>query len=190
MLAQSKDHVLFRQTELKSCFADKKPQNYPINCAIKHFALWSLNQLNTFPKQHTESSLVQLINFALKGDDRGSLIALEAHREIPFAIARVYYIFGTRPGVVRGLHAHKTLRQVCVTVCGSLRMVLDNGFERAEVMLNRPDRGLIIEPGVWHEMDNFSSDCVMMVLTDAPYKETDYIRNKEQFLTYVHSSNR
>jgi dTDP-4-dehydrorhamnose 3,5-epimerase-like enzyme len=92
--------------------------------------------------------------------------------------------------MVRGLHAHKTLRQVCVAVRGSLRMVLNNGFERAEVILNRPDKGLFIGPGVWHEMDDFSPDCVMMVLADELYEEDNYIRDKKQFLDYVHSSNR
>jgi dTDP-4-dehydrorhamnose 3,5-epimerase-like enzyme len=110
---------------------------------------------------------------------------LETPREIPFAIARVYYIFGTQPGVVRGLHAHKTLRQICVAVRGRLRMVLDNGSEQAEVILDRPDRGLFIEPMVWHEMDEFSPDCVMMVLADAPYDEADYIRNRQDFANYV-----
>ncbi|MGA3163886.1 MAG: FdtA/QdtA family cupin domain-containing protein [Verrucomicrobiota bacterium] len=146
--------------------------------------------MNTFPQQNTGFPLVQLIDFTIRGDRRGSLIALETQREIPFTIARVYYIFGTQPGVVRGLHAHKTFRQVCVAVCGSLRMMLDNGFERAEVILNRPDKGLFIGPGVWLEMDDFSPDCVMMVLADAPYEEADYIRDKKQFLNYAHSSNR
>lgn len=146
--------------------------------------------MNAFPQQNTGFPLVHLIDFTIRGDHHGSLIALETKREIPFAIARVYYIFGTQPGVVRGLHAHKKLRQVCVAVCGSLRIVLDNGFERAEVILNRPDKGLFIGPGVWREMDNFSPDCVMMVLADALYEENDCIRDKKQFLNYVHSSNR
>src|SRR5471030_1620073 len=82
----------------------------------------------------------RLAELSVKGDDRGSLVALEMTREIPFKIARVYYIFGTRPGVVRGLHAHRRLQQFCVTVSGRLRIELDDGWKKASVILNRPDQ--------------------------------------------------
>ena len=144
--------------------------------------------MNKFARNKSGSPLINLINFPIKGDSRGSLVALEASREVPFSIARVYYIFGTQPGVSRGLHAHKSLQQLCIAVCGGFRMVLDDGISRAEVMLDRPNRGLLIGPGVWHEMHDLSADCVVMVLTNAPYNEADYIRNYEQFLRYTHSS--
>jgi len=73
------------------------------------------------------SNLVKLIDFPPLGDDRGSLVALEANKTVPFDIKRVYYIFGTKPGVARGFHAHKALKQVAVCVTGSCRMLLDNG---------------------------------------------------------------
>jgi dTDP-4-dehydrorhamnose 3,5-epimerase-like enzyme len=131
----------------------------------------------------------RLAELSVKGDDRGSLVALEMTREIPFKIARVYYIFGTQPGVVRGLHAHRQLQQFCVVVNGQLRMELDDGRKKASIILNRPDQGLFIGPGVWREMHDFSPDCVLMVLADAPHQEADYIRNKQEFINYVHSSN-
>jgi dTDP-4-dehydrorhamnose 3,5-epimerase-like enzyme len=146
--------------------------------------------LKKFARNKNGSSLIKLIDFSIKGDSRGSLVALEASREVPFSIARVYYIFGTQPGVSRGLHAHKSLQQLCIAVCGSLRMVLDDGVSRTEVTLDRPNRGLLIDPGVWNEMHDLSADCVVMVLTDAPYKEADYIRNYEKFLRHTHSSHR
>lgn len=130
-------------------------------------------------------SLVNLVSFQLRGDDRGSLVAIEAEAQVPFPIARVYYIFGTQSGVVRGLHGHKALRQLCIAVAGSCRMVLDDGRRKEEVRLNRPDQGLLVDPMIWHEMHEFSSDCVLLVLADAPYDEADYLRDYEQFLAFV-----
>lgn len=130
-------------------------------------------------------SLVQLVPLQSRGDHRGSLVALESGAQVPFPIARVYYIFGTKPGVVRGLHGHKALRQLCIAVAGSCRMVLDDGWRKEEVWLNRPDQGLLIGPGTWREMHDFSADCVLMVLADAPYDEADYLRDYDQFLAFV-----
>lgn len=127
--------------------------------------------------------LVKVVPFNVLGDDRGSLISLEARKKIPFDIKRVYYIFGTKCGVARGFHAHKNLRQVAVCVAGSCRFILDDGRERAEVHLDSPDKGLLIEGLIWREMHDFSEDCVLMVLADQHYDESDYIRDYETFLT-------
>jgi len=121
-------------------------------------------------------------NFALRGDKRGSLVAIEAERDIPFAVRRVYYIFGTQPGVRRGLHAHKTLRQVLVCVHGSCSILLDDGASRTEVAMNDQTRGLLVDIMVWHEMYDFSRDCILMVLASDYYDESDYIRDYDQFL--------
>ena len=80
----------------------------------------------------------QLIKFQTMGDDRGSLIALESGRNVPFDIRRVYYIFGTEPDVKRGCHAHRDLSQVLVCVSGSCVIRLDDGRSQAEVVLNHP----------------------------------------------------
>lgn len=144
--------------------------------------------VSTIPPTCLADEFWRLVELPVKGDERGSLVALEATREIPFKIARVYYIFGTQPGVVRGLHSHRRLQQLCVVVSGQLRMELDNGQKKASVILNRPNQGLFIGPGVWREMHDFSPDCVLMVLADAPYEEADYIRDKQKFINYVHSS--
>ena len=129
--------------------------------------------------------VVRWVEFKVMGDSQGSLVALEANRHIPFPIARVYYIFGTHPGVSRGFHAHKALNQLCVAVSGSCRMLLDDGRRRSEAHLDRPDRGLLIGPGLWREMHEFSPGCVLMVLADAPYDESDYIRDYDRFLNHV-----
>jgi RimJ/RimL family protein N-acetyltransferase/dTDP-4-dehydrorhamnose 3,5-epimerase-like enzyme len=126
-------------------------------------------------------SLVQWINFPSLGDERGSLVALEGAKTVPFEIKRVYYIFGTQPGVARGFHAHRNLRQVAVCVTGKCRMVLDDGDKREEAWLDSPTKGLVIGDMVWREMHDFSSDCVLLVLASEHYDETDYIRSYEDF---------
>jgi dTDP-4-dehydrorhamnose 3,5-epimerase-like enzyme len=122
---------------------------------------------------------------SVAGDERGSLIALEGGREVPFDVARVYYIFGTRPGVSRGFHAHRNLRQLAICVSGSCVMTLDDGRTRSEVELNRPDLAVEIGSPVWREMRDFSDDAVLLVLASAPYDSSDYIQSYEQFLAEV-----
>lgn len=123
----------------------------------------------------------QLIDLAVRGDERGSLIALEPDKEVPFDIRRAYYIFGTREGVSRGFHAHRQLSQLLVAVNGKCRLLIDDGRTRAEVMLDRPDRGLLISGLIWREMHDFSPDCVLLVTADRLYDPSDYIRDYEDF---------
>lgn len=126
-----------------------------------------------------------VINFTIKGDSRGSLIALEGNKDIPFEIKRVYYIFDTKEGVVRGHHAHKTLEQVLICLSGSCTIVLDDGIERTEVLLDKPNIGLYVGPNMWREMKDFTPDAVLLVLASDWYDEADYIRNYSEFLAYL-----
>ena len=123
-----------------------------------------------------------LVPFKVQGDDRGSLIPLEKGCNLPFDVRRVYYIFGTREGVSRGFHAHKKLKQMLIAVSGSVRIVCEYQGQKKEYLLNRPDQGLLIEGFVWREMHDFSPDCVLTVLADEYYNESDYIRDYETFL--------
>ena len=127
-------------------------------------------------------SLIQWTHFPPLGDDRGSLVALEGEKTVPFTIQRVYYLFGTKLGVSRGFHAHKKLQQVAVCVTGRCRMVLDDGQKREEVWLDSSIKGVSLPPMVWHEMHDFSPDCVLLVLASEHYDEADYIRSYEEFL--------
>jgi dTDP-4-dehydrorhamnose 3,5-epimerase-like enzyme len=130
------------------------------------------------------------LTFPPLGDERGSLVALEVHKTVPFDIKRVYYIFGTQEGVSRGYHAHRSLQQVAVCVTGRCRMVLDDGQRREEVWLNSPTIGLLIGNLVWREMHDFSQDCVLLVLASELYDETDYIRSYEDFKQLHQTANR
>lgn len=116
-----------------------------------------------------------------RGDARGSLVVAEAGKECPFPVARVYWVFGTAAGLRRGFHAHHRTRQMAVCVAGACSFHMDDGRTAAEIRLDTPDVALPIEPGVWHEMYDFTPDCVLLVMADAPYSESDYIRSKDDF---------
>lgn len=130
-------------------------------------------------------NLVRWVEFPPLGDSRGSLVALEGGKTVPFDIKRVYYIFATQPGVSRGFHAHQNLKQVAVCVTGSCRMVLDNGTERTSIWLDEPTKGVVIDNMVWREMHDFSPDCVLLVLASEHYDEGDYLRDYQIFLEAV-----
>jgi dTDP-4-dehydrorhamnose 3,5-epimerase-like enzyme len=125
---------------------------------------------------------VKFIQLQKHGDERGSLIALEDQKNVPFTIRRVYYLFGTKEGVRRGFHAHKNLTQLIIAVRGSCRFLLDDGLEQITLTLDNPAQGLIVPPMMWREMYDFSEDCVLMVLADSHYDETDYVRSYDDFM--------
>ena len=128
---------------------------------------------------------VQKYVFQMHGDDRGMLISLEEFKDIPFEIKRVYYMYDTKLGVRRGLHAHKSLEQILVCIHGSCKVRLDNGIEKKVVALERPYEGLYISNDIWREMFDFSPDAVLMVLASDYYREEDYIRDYDEFLKLI-----
>jgi dTDP-4-dehydrorhamnose 3,5-epimerase-like enzyme len=131
---------------------------------------------------------IKLLQFQSHGDERGSLVALEDHKNIPFTIKRIYYMFNTKDEVHRGFHAHKELKQLAVVLKGSCRFMLDDGKEKVELLLDNPAQGLYIESFIWREMYDFSDDCVLLVLADSFYDETDYIRDYDQFIRQVNDN--
>lgn len=124
---------------------------------------------------------LETIKLPTFGDERGSLVVLEGGKNIPFEIKRVYYMFDTQKDIRRGFHAHKELRQIAIPVKGSCRFLMDDGHEKKDILLDNPNTGLIIEPLIWHEMYDYSNDCVLMVLASDHYDESDYIRNYQDF---------
>lgn len=129
----------------------------------------------------------KLIKMNIFGDGRGKLISLEGGKNIPFDIKRVYYIYDTLPDQDRGMHAHKELEQVIVAMDGACTFVLDDGKNREEVVLNRPDIGLYIGKNMWREMKNFSYGCKLMVLASTYYDEIEYIRDYNEFLRSLYA---
>lgn len=123
--------------------------------------------------------------FQPHGDNRGQLIALEEFNDIPFRIRRVYYMYDTAEGVVRGKHAHKSLEQILICIHGTCKILLDNGWEKKIVNLEKPYEGLYVANNMWREMYDFSPDAVLMVLASDVYDEKDYIRDYDEFLKFV-----
>ena len=134
---------------------------------------------------------VRPIQFPQHGDERGKLIALESLTElVPFEVKRVYYIFDTTPGTVRGKHAHKVLKQVLICVSGActIECEMPDGTQ-TEHRLDWPDRGLLIEGLVWRNMKEFSKDAVLLVLASEHYDEEDYIRDYVRYKGFCREFN-
>ena len=122
-----------------------------------------------------------LERLVVRSDERGSLVALESGRDVPFAIERVYYSYGMTTGKERGFHAHQTLEQLAIAVAGSCTFLLDDGTRREDIRLASPDEGLLMGTMVWHEMRDFSPDCVLLMLASGPFDEAEYIRDYDEF---------
>jgi len=127
----------------------------------------------------------KLIYFDIMGDERGSLIALEENHNIPFDIKRVFYIYGTQHGIPRGKHSHYVAKQLLIVLHGSCKVTLDNGKEKQTFLLDSPTFGLYQDTLVWGFMHDFSTNCVLMVVSDTYYDEKDYIRDYDKFLEEV-----
>lgn len=130
-------------------------------------------------------NLINLIEFDVIGDERGSLVVLEGNKNIPFDIKRIYYLYGMKNDLPRGFHAHKNLLQVAVCISGSCKILMDNGVNKEIVELNSPRCGLLIDKMQWHEMFDFTDECVLMVIASDYYDESDYIRDYQEFIENV-----
>ncbi len=127
-----------------------------------------------------DAEMVEMRSFE---DARGILSVGELGKEMPFPVRRIYYIYGVpSKDIRRGYHSHKALRQLCLCVSGSCTMMLDDGKEKKDFVLDKPDKALYIGPGIWREMYDFTEDAVLMVLASEEYDETDYIRDYDEFL--------
>ena len=112
---------------------------------------------------------------------KGNISVVENGITVPFDVKRVYYLYDIPGGESRGGHAHKELQQFIVAASGSFDVILDDGRLRRSFTLNRPYQGLLVVPGIWREINNFSSGSVCLVLASTCYDEKDYIRDYKQF---------
>ena len=117
----------------------------------------------------------------------GSLSFFEAERDIPFPIKRIYYIHGVPENTERGAHAHKELKQLLFCPYGSVKILLDNGKEKSEVILDNPSKGLVITPCIWRDMIWLVENSVLCVAASDYYDEDDYIRDYSEFITWINS---
>jgi len=123
----------------------------------------------------------RIIEFRRIANPAGNLTPIEGSTDVPFDIARVYYLYDVPGGEVRGGHAHRHIQQVIIAASGSFDVVLDDGIKRARFMLNRSYYGLYVPTMVWRELENFSSGSVCLVLASDHYLEEDYIRDIHDF---------
>lgn len=111
----------------------------------------------------------------------GNLTSITNSQEVPFDIKRIYYLYDVPGGNSRGGHAHKDLYQIMIALSGSFTVTLDDGQLKRNFLLNQPYQGLLIPPGLWRDLDDFSSGSICMVLASEVYSEDDYFRNYENF---------
>ena len=136
--------------------------------------------MNTKKTTVNDCKMVDIRKFS---DDRGYLSVVEGELDIPFAIKRIYYLYMV-PEAARGAHAHKQLQQLMIATSGSVHVTMDDGKNKKTFVLDKPWKGLLVAPGLWRTLDNFSGGAVCMVLANEHYEIDDYIRDYDEFLKY------
>ncbi|WP_338409129.1 FdtA/QdtA family cupin domain-containing protein [uncultured Flavobacterium sp.] len=129
---------------------------------------------------------IEIISIPKVEDHRGNLAIIEKD-VLPFEIKRVYYLYDVPSSAKRGGHAHKDQKEFLVAVSGSFEVVLNDGVSKQSITLNKPNKGLLIKTNIWRELDNFSSGAVCLVLNSDVFSEEDYIRDFDDFKTYVNN---
>ena len=125
----------------------------------------------------------KIIDIRRYSDTRGYLSVIENDVDIPFEIKRIYYLYLV-PEVARGAHAHKELQQLLIATSGSVDVIMDDGTSKKTFHLDKPWKGLLVAPGLWRDLENFSGGAVLMCLASEKYDAADYIRDYNEFLNY------
>lgn len=118
------------------------------------------------------------------GERRGDITVVENDGTLPFDVKRVFYLYDVPGGASRGAHAHREQFQFIIAASGSFQVTLDDGKIKRTFFLNRPYMGLLVCPGIWSYLDDFSSGAVCLVLTSDRYTKEDYIRDYQEFLEF------
>lgn len=124
----------------------------------------------------------RIIFFNEMGDERGNLVVIEGNQDIPFSIKRVFYMYGSDPDIVRGQHANRRSSFILINVGGTSKVRITDGKEELIVTLDKPRMGIYIPPMYWKDMYDFSSDSILLVLSDEHYDGSEYIRSYDEFL--------
>ncbi len=127
----------------------------------------------------------RVIEFPKVCDNRGNLSFVEGARHVPFSIRRIFYIYDVPGGETRGGHAHKKCAQVLTAVSGSFDLIITNGKEEESIRVNRANMGVLIPPGAWITMPNFTTGTVLLAIASEEYDEEDYIRDYDDYLRYI-----
>ena len=126
----------------------------------------------------------KLLNLPKIHADFGNITTINNLEMIPFELKRVYYLYDVPNSADRGAHAHRELFQLVIAVSGSFDIELFDGFDKVKYTLNQPDQGLLIVPGIWRDLNDFSAGGVCLVLASHEYQESDYIRDIREYLTW------
>lgn len=141
-----------------------------------------VKKMNTLKKINVyDCSVIELPKIT---DRSGNITPIEAFKNVPFDIKRVFYSYDIPGGESRGAHAHKKCHQFLIAASGSYEVLLDDGCNKRTVLLNRPFYGLHIPPGIWASEQGFSSGSICLVLASLPYEKEDYIRDYDEYLKY------
>jgi hypothetical protein len=126
-----------------------------------------------------------IIDFPKIADPRGNLTVAENLVNIPFNVARTYWVYDVPAGECRGGHAHKQCREIIIALSGSFEVTLTNDKEKTTYLLNHPYQGLLVETDTWRTLDDFSAGTVCLVLASEPFCEEDYIRDFDDYIAYI-----
>lgn len=137
-----------------------------------------------------KNNFYQTIDFPFHVSDKGSLMSFQnasigGKDSLPFDIKRIFVIKDVKNGDVRGGHTHHKTRQMLFAISGACSITLDNGKEKEKVFLDKFNKGITLEPHIWHTMEDFEPDTILLVLADTEYDENDYIRNYNDFLNFI-----
>jgi hypothetical protein len=124
---------------------------------------------------------IQFLNFPVVEDVRGNLAFIQ-NDILPFEFKRIYYLFDVPSTAFRGGHSHINQHEILIALSGSFEVVLDDGFEKRTILLNKPNIGLPIATGIWRELQNFSSGAICLVIASDVFDEADYVRDYNEFL--------
>lgn len=142
----------------------------------------SVKTINAVKTSVFDCSMIELDKH--HSDRKGNLTVVENGKDLPFDVKRAYYLYDVPGGESRGAHAHKELRQLIVAASGSFTVVLDDGHVKRSFFLNRPYQGLLVVPGIWRDLVDFSSGSVLLCLASEAYQAEDYIRDYDEFVNF------
>jgi len=126
----------------------------------------------------------KIVDLEIKDTLEGSSIEITGNKQIPFQINRIYYMYGIPEGETRGDHAHENLHQLIIVSGGSFDILLDDGRKKKEVTLNSPEQGLLVVPGIWRNLSNFSAGVICLVYASQTYEDNIVIRDYKDFVKF------